>query len=115
MNIDYSIQFFLESGAKKSQLLVGLATYGRGFELTDPNNNGIYAAASNGIQAAPYTNALGYWGYNEICNTVLLDSEIGDWTIVRDEYIEAPYAVKGRDWIGYDDEESINFIILSYN
>ena len=34
-------------------------------------------------------------------------SDLSRWTVVRNEFISAPYAVKGDVWIGYDDEESI--------
>jgi chitinase len=104
-NINFTINYYINAGAKRSQLLLGLPAYGRGFELANPADHGIYAQATNGIQAAPYTQELGYWGYMEVCDAVLLQSD--DWTIVRDEYIVAPYAFNGRNWIGYDDEESI--------
>jgi len=103
-NTKASIDYWLKRGAKKSQLLVGLAAYGRGFTLRNPAENGLYAAATAGCEAGPYTQARGYLGYNEICDKVLLP---GDWTIVREEHVFAPYAYKGNQWIGYDDEESI--------
>jgi len=103
-NIDFSVNYWLEKGAKRSQLLVGLATYGRGFTLANNANDGLYAEARAGCPAGPYTRTQGYLGYHEICDKVL---KPGDWKIVRDEYITAPYAVKGNVWIGYDDEQSI--------
>merc|ERR1711962_1850502 len=51
--------------------------------------------------AAP---SKGTWGYQEICDKVVSP---GDWTVVRNEYISAPYAYKDSIWIGFDDEESI--------
>lgn len=33
--------------------------------------------------------------------------EAGQWTVVRPEYIIAPYAFNQRNWIGYDDPESL--------
>ena len=104
-NIDYTINAWLEAGAKKSQLLLGLPTYGHGFVLKDPNDHGIFAPSTNCIQAGPYTQEAGYWGYNEICDLVIRKSD--EWTFVRDEYIVAPYAFQGRNWIGYDDKESV--------
>ncbi len=34
-NSNYSVHFWLEGGAKKSQLLLGMAAYGRGFMLAN--------------------------------------------------------------------------------
>jgi hypothetical protein len=31
----------------------------------------------------------------------------GQWTIVRDPDVVGPVMISGREWIGYDDEESI--------
>jgi len=104
-NIDFTINYYLDAGAKRSQILLGMAAYGRGFELCDPETNGLYACATGGIEPGPWTQAAGYWGYNEICHNDVLDSD--QWTIVRDQYIMAPYAFQGRHWIGYDDEQSV--------
>jgi len=104
-NVNFTINYYLDAGAKRSQLLVGMAAYGRGFELFDPEDNGLYAPATGGIEPAPFTQAVGYWGYSEICAAGVLDSD--EWTTVRDPYVTAPYAYNGRHWIGYDDEESI--------
>ena len=35
-NMNYSVNYWVGQGAKRSQLLLGLATYGRGFTLTNP-------------------------------------------------------------------------------
>merc|ERR1712168_13304 len=103
-NMDYSISLWLEKGAAPSKLLLGLATYGHGFALQNKDEHGIYAPARDGNPAGPYTRAKGTWGYQEICDKVVSP---GDWTVVRNEYISAPYAYKDNIWIGFDDEESI--------
>jgi len=104
-NIEFTINYYIDAGAKRSQILLGMAAYGRGFELCDPEDNGLYACATGGIEPGPWTQAAGYWGYNEICHNGVLDSD--EWVFVRDQYIMAPYATQGRHWIGYDDEESV--------
>ncbi len=76
-NIDYAMNYWLDGGAEKEKLLVGIGTYGRGFRLTDPNNNGLYAPASGPQAAGPYTRQAGILGFNEWC-------EIKDgYTVVR--------------------------------
>ena len=104
MNTNYSVNYFLENGAKRSQLLVGMTAYGRGFTLKNKDDNGVYAEAIAGSPAGPYTQTDGYLGYHEICERILSS---GDWNIVRDEYAITPYAVKDNVWISYDDEESV--------
>lgn len=44
---------------------MGIATYGRCFTLTDPNNIELYAPATAGNRG-PYTNQSGFLGYNEV-------------------------------------------------
>ena len=39
--------------------------------------------------------------YYEICNE--------GYTVVRDDKIKAPYGYKGKDWVGYDDPESLTY------
>jgi hypothetical protein len=46
-------------------------------------------------------------GYYELCK--LLQTEGSLWTRYWDEHYMAPYVVKGNQWIGYDDEESITY------
>jgi len=104
-NMNFSVNYWIDKGADRSQLLLGMATYGRCFTLQDPEDNGIYAPARAGCPAGPYTRQSGYLGYNEICEQKVMSDNA--WTIVRDEYISAPYAYKGSHWIGYDDVQSI--------
>ena len=63
------------------QLLLGVGTYGRGFRLKDPVDNGLYSPATNGIDAGPYTRTIGFWGYNEFCER--MQTEKPQWTFVR--------------------------------
>ena len=106
--------------------------YGRGFTLSDPNDNGFYAAAPQPIDAGPYTGTAGFWGYNEVCIQIdltlinhilcfimlqILEKFARDegWTIVRDPVYMVPYAYRGRQWIGYDDEQSLALKVLVHS
>ncbi len=79
MNTNFSINYWLELGARPSQLVLGVGTYGRGFNLANPEDNGFYAPATSGIDAGLYTGQAGFWGYNEFCEKVW--PEISTWTI----------------------------------
>lgn len=105
LNLEHAIQYWIDHGAPAEKLILGMGTYGRGFILDDPAQSGLYAPASQAIDAGPYTMQAGIWGYNEICDKFL--AEPGKWIVVEDLYYEAPYAVNGRNWIGYDSPQSI--------
>ena len=59
----------------------------------------IYSSFFQGIPAGPYTQQDGIWGYLEILQAMnndtlinLPDARPHDWTIVRDDCYDAPYA-----------------------
>ena len=56
-----------------------------------------------GGDAGPITRLIGMLGYNEICGMIK-----NGWQLYRDSVEKIPYAVHANQWIGYDDEESIN-------
>jgi chitinase len=105
LNLRHAVNFWIEQGAPANKLVLGMGTYGRGFTLDNAGVNSLYAPASNPITAGPYTREAGTWGFNEICERFV--AEPGQWTVVQDLYYEAPYAYKDRNWIGYDNVDSI--------
>ena len=75
--------------------------YGRSFTLDDPSSedNGVGAPAQIPGHEGPYTRQAGSLGYNEICEAQLTEK----WLVRREEEQKVPYAVKGSQWVGYDD------------
>lgn len=61
------IDHWIKKGADPSKMNLGVATYGRCFTLTDPNETALYAPATAG-KPGPYTNQSGFLGYNEVSN-----------------------------------------------
>jgi chitinase len=104
-NVNHSVSYWIANGAPRDKLVLGMGTYGRGVTLNKAAENGLYAPGDKPIRAGPYTREAGFWGYNEICDT--LRREPDRWTVVTDPYYMAPYAYNGREWIGYDTPESI--------
>ncbi|XP_065582679.1 acidic mammalian chitinase-like isoform X2 [Artemia franciscana] len=104
-NVNFSLNHWLTNGADPAKIQLGMGFYGRGWSLNNIEDNGPYAPANQPIQAGPYTRQAGIWGYNEVCEQFLADP--AGWTVVRDEYYQSPYAYNGRNWIGYDDMESL--------
>ncbi|XP_046398944.1 chitinase-3-like protein 1 [Ischnura elegans] len=104
-NANFSMHYWIQNGAPPEKLVMGMPLYGRSFTLTKEDKTGLYAPAGQPGIAGPYTREAGFIGYNEICDQK--KSNPSAWTEVRDEYIMAPYTWNGRQWIGYDDQESI--------
>lgn len=89
-------------GAEKGKLIVGVPFYGRTFTLSS-NNHSLNAEIKGPGDAGPYTQARGTLAYFEICP--LVKSE--NWTREFDSTGKVPYAYKGEQWVGYEDEESV--------
>lgn len=75
--------------------------YGRTFTLDNAKNNKIGSPARQGGKGGKYTQEAGHLNYNEFCEQNL---EKNKWNIYFQEEQRVPYAVKGNQWIGYDDE-----------
>lgn len=108
LSVDAAVNYWLNNGCPREKLIVGVPLYGRSFTLNDPQNNGINAPASAG-QAGQFVPEGGFLGYNEIC----FDLSRNGWTRDWDDTQKVPFAYKGNQWVGYDDEKSLGFK-LSY-
>ena len=98
----------MESGAPKSKLVMGMPLYGQAFTLQKESVNGLNAPAPRKGLAGPYTRAAGFLAYYEICDMVRTKG----FAVVQDEAEPrriGPYAVKGNQWVGYDDVAMIRY------
>ncbi|KAG0424443.1 hypothetical protein HPB47_028380 [Ixodes persulcatus] len=102
-NVETGLQFWIDKGANVSKMVLGLPLYGRTFTLDDPKNSSYLALATQPGHAGNYTKFAGFLGYNEICAL----RRPGGWKETRDPDVGAPVIVKGDQWIGYDDVESL--------
>ncbi|KAG9509815.1 Acidic mammalian chitinase, partial [Fragariocoptes setiger] len=105
LNVNFSVNYWLQNGAARDKLILGVGSYGRSFTLDRASMNGINAPASQKGQAGPYTREPGSLGYNEICEA--MKRQPNAWTVVRDPHYLAPYAYNDRQWVGYDDVQSL--------
>ncbi|KAJ8680394.1 hypothetical protein QAD02_016181 [Eretmocerus hayati] len=103
LNVDASVNYWISQGAPPKKLVLGVPLYGRSFKLDNPSMNGIGAPASQGANPGPYTNEPGMLGYNEICENLKYKA----WKEVFHEEQRVPYAYKGDQWVGYDNERSL--------
>lgn len=105
LNVNWSVNYWLQQGAPAEKIMLGVGSYGRSFTLDKASVNGINSPASQKGQAGPYTREPGSLGYNEICEA--FQRQPNSWTIVRDPDYLAPYAYNDRQWVGYDDMQSL--------
>ena len=103
LNMDSAVRYWIQQGAPRDKLVLGVPSYGRSFTLADAGNNGLGAPTTGPGAAGPYTKEAGMLGFNEIC----VDLGQGGWTVIRDPQQQVPYAFKGNQWVGYDDASCV--------
>ena len=108
LNIEWAANYWLAGGCPKEKLIIGLATYGRGFDLTDETQTGLGAPSKDACSAGTYTREKGFLAYYEICEKLPVGTRV--W---NDEhkapYMHFPGPWGGRQWIGYDDIDSLTY------
>ncbi|XP_063364583.1 mucin-2 [Cydia amplana] len=127
LNIDYTIKFYLENGADRDKLVLGIPTYGRSYTLFNPDATEIGAPADGPGEQGDATREKGYLAYYEICEAlkpkktkraISSDEEDSDdessaeedepWTVMYpNKDAMGPVAYKGNQWVGYDDLEIV--------
>ena len=101
---EQTVNTFVQQGASRNKLIVGLAFYGRKFNVTSSGSGIGYDNNLSTAEAITYTN---------IYNNYLVKIKNGSTTITRywDDKTKAPYIYdkSTRIWITYDDPESIGY------
>jgi len=106
LNVDYTISWYIENGAPPTQINFGIPTYGRTYTLEEPDQNSIGSPAIGEGNAGPFTGEDGHLAYYEICD--MLQQPNTDWIIrYPNKTAMGPYAFKGDQWVGFDDEDTI--------
>jgi len=98
----WASDYWISQGCPRNKLVVGLATYGRGFTLVDRHINGTGAPARGLCTPGDFTREGGFLSYYEICQLLASGA-----TVTRLEDQRVPYLVMGDQWVGYEDVESI--------
>ncbi|KAF5303798.1 hypothetical protein FQR65_LT08134 [Abscondita terminalis] len=103
-NTNYTINYWISSGASRRKIVLGMPLYGQSFQLENAANNGLNAKAPGPGQAGEFTRAAGFLAYYEICHKIKNEG----WTVVQDPHRSmGPYAYKGNQWVSFDDAETI--------
>jgi chitinase len=103
-NLDWSATYWVQLGAPSRKLVLGLALYGRSFKLENLALTGVGAPAAGYGLPGTYTREAGFLSYYEICLAITQ----GATRVFHDVHLN-PYAYRGDQWIGYDDEESLKY------
>ncbi|CAG5122051.1 unnamed protein product [Candidula unifasciata] len=99
-NVQFAANYWVQKGAPKNKIAIGLPFYGRSYTLTT-SNTGLGAPASQG-HSGPYVRSAGYLSYYEICEII---KNGATKNYINDQHV--PYLVYGDQWTGYDNEDSL--------
>ncbi|CAF0850254.1 unnamed protein product [Brachionus calyciflorus] len=108
-NVNFTINYYIQKGAPRDKINIGLATYGRSFKLVNSNENQIGSPSNGPGSAGEFTREAGFLASYEICKKLIVG-----WTQRWSQVQKAPYAFSNDQWVGFDNEQSydikINFM-----
>ncbi|XP_037077099.1 endochitinase-like, partial [Pollicipes pollicipes] len=107
LNVNDGLKLWVSEGCSPDKLIVGVPFYGRTYTLGSKDSTGLRAGIKKwegGGKKGPYTKARGFLAYYEICPHV---GEGGNWTKKYDDIGKCPYAYHDDQWVGYEDEDSL--------
>ncbi|XP_020019168.1 chitinase-3-like protein 1 [Castor canadensis] len=99
-NVDYAVGYMLRLGAPASKLVMGIPTFGKSYTLAS-SETGVGAPVLGPGLPGRFTKEEGTLAYYEICDFLRGAS------VHRILGQQVPYATKGNQWVGYDDQESV--------
>ncbi|XP_053382557.1 probable chitinase 10 [Mercenaria mercenaria] len=103
LNVDWAAQYWVQKGAPRDMLNIGLGLYGRTFQLPWSHTNDDIGCPAKGAGAAGlYTREAGFMAYYEICEKLKKGA-----TKKYEPEQKVPYMVQSDLWVGYDDPDSL--------
>ncbi|XP_012530246.1 chitinase-3-like protein 2 isoform X1 [Monomorium pharaonis] len=100
LNVNFSAQYWVAKGMPREKIVVGIPAYGHTYKLDNPLNHNLQAPASGFGKLG----VKGFVSYPTVCQFLKSGG-----TSVFNKESRVPYAFKGREWISYDNEESIYY------
>nr|CAD7425113.1 unnamed protein product [Timema monikensis] len=101
-NVDYAVRYWMKKGASREKIIVGIPFYGRSFSLVNASMSWPSAPVKGFGLEGKYTQEQGFLAYFEVLELL----EDNHWRKETDD-VGSPYIVKGDQWIGYDNPDSI--------
>jgi len=65
-NANYSVNYWIQQGADRKKIVMGMPLYGQSFTLANPNEHGLNAPSVGGGTAGEFTRASGFLSYYEV-------------------------------------------------
>ena len=100
--MEWVVNYWLEKGAPREKLILGIPTYGRTFLLSSSSKSTPGSSAKGTGNAGRFTREAGFLSFYEICEKIKRN-----WTRVYDKEQKVPYIYKKTEWVSYDDVNSI--------
>lgn len=100
-NVRYAVNYMLSKKAPASKLIMGIPTFGNSFTLAFTQDSEVGAPILGIGTAGLYTKEPGILAYYEVCEF------LPGATVKRILEQKVPYATKGNQWVGYEDQESV--------
>lgn len=97
--VSETLQYWMDRGMPCQKIALGMATYGRSYQLSNPSDTSLGAPIKGPGTAGQYTKEKGFLSFYEICKLPL--------KIVDDSTIQTPYGYYGDQWIGFDNVASL--------
>lgn len=63
---NYTIHYWIEKGADRKKLIMGMPMYGQSFSLADAKENGLNSKSYGPGEAGEFTRAGGFMAYYEV-------------------------------------------------
>jgi GH18 family chitinase len=100
LNVEWAANYWVQKGAPKGKINIGIPFYGRSFTLST-SDTGVGVLATAG-QSGPYVRSAGYLSYYEICGLI---NKGASMHFLNDQRV--PYLVFEKQWVGYDNPSSL--------
>lgn len=109
INVRDGVQHMLAHRCQPGKMILGVPLFGRTYNLANPQQNSIGSKTTGSGPKGIYTQDDGYLGYCEICVKFRPRSSGAPslWPKLWDDIGQCPYTYRGREWIGYEDERSL--------
>ncbi|KAJ9590784.1 hypothetical protein L9F63_016170, partial [Diploptera punctata] len=102
LNVENSINKWLDGGVPANKLVLGIPLYGRTYTLQNPDFHNLGDPIVANGTAGQFTRQPGFLAYYEIC----MDN---NWQNVRSGDGDLIYAYNGDQWVTYDDVSAVTF------
>ena len=103
LTVDWAVKYWLAKGIPREKLILGVAFYGRGFKLQDPSLNATGSPSIGPSASGKIIEEEGFLAYYEICDLVQSGAAVENFN----EDQKVPSIQIGQDWIGYENERSL--------